>query len=85
MIGEPMYRLQTQDVYHRSGDWFNRLDWSLQDNNWGVGLPVGTKNRQNWPLKQPLLADPQWKPSPDHIVTAKQRFLEMLKVRHLKQ
>lgn len=64
------------------GDWFNRLDWGLQDNNWGVGLPVATKNRENWPIKQPLLADPQWRPSPAQIGEAKQRFLELLRLRY---
>ena len=23
-----------------AGDWFNRLDWTLQTNNWGAGLPI---------------------------------------------
>ena len=41
-----------------AGDWFNRLDYSGQTNNFGVGLPVATKNRESWPLKQPLLAQP---------------------------
>ena len=38
-----------------SGDWFNRLDFSEQTNNWGVGLPLGADNQDNWPLMSRLL------------------------------
>ena len=38
-----------------SGDWFNRLDFSQQTNNWGVGLPPETDNQDNWPLMSRLL------------------------------
>ncbi|MEN9543229.1 MAG: pullulanase, partial [Pseudomonadota bacterium] len=31
-----------------SGDWFNRLDWSYADNNYGVGLPPFGDNGDNW-------------------------------------
>ena len=65
-----------------AGDWFNRLDWTLQSNNFGVGLPVATKNRENWHLKQPLLADHGLKPTPEQIRGAKQRFLELLRLRY---
>ncbi|MFA9430659.1 pullulanase-type alpha-1,6-glucosidase [Egicoccus sp. AB-alg2] len=43
-----------RDSYN-SGDWFNRLDWSRQTNNWGVGLPPAEKNRDNWDVMRPLL------------------------------
>ena len=46
-----------RDSYN-SGDWFNRLDFTYQENNWGVGLPVAEKNQDNWPIMQPLLANP---------------------------
>ena len=41
-----------------SGDWFNRLDFSYQSDNWGSGLPVASQNQGNWPIMQPLLANP---------------------------
>ena len=40
---------------YNSGDWFNRLDFSEQTNNWGVGLPPGGENGDNWPLMSRLL------------------------------
>ena len=54
-----------------AGDWFNRLDWSLQSNNFGVGLPPATKNKASWGLHRPLLADPGLRPSPALIAHAK--------------
>ena len=41
-----------RDSYN-SGDWFNRLDFTMQSNNWGVGLPVADKNESQWPVMQP--------------------------------
>ena len=38
------------------GDWFNRLDWSMATNNFPVGLPVASKNADQWPEKRPFLA-----------------------------
>jgi hypothetical protein len=40
-----------------SGDWFNRVDWTLQDNFFGGGLPPRRENEGLWPAMQPLLAD----------------------------
>jgi pullulanase len=40
-----------------SGDHFNRVDWTRQRNNWGVGLPPAEKNEDNWPIMAPLLRD----------------------------
>ncbi len=64
-----------------SGDWFNRLDFAYQDNNWGVGLPVAGKNEDNWPTMSPLLADPALDPDATHIRAAADHFQEMLQIR----
>ena len=50
-----------------TGDWFNKLDFSYQSNNFGVGLPPAAKNEAAWPLKAPLLGDPAMHPSPELI------------------
>ncbi len=65
-----------------TGDWFNKLDWTLQSNNFGVGLPVATKNKDNWGSKQPLLANPDLKPSPEQIEMAAAQFKELLGIRY---
>ncbi len=62
-----------------SGDWFNRLDWTYQTNNWGVGLPVEGTDR--WDIYAPLLANPALKPSPQQITNAASVFKEFLQIR----
>jgi pullulanase/glycogen debranching enzyme len=69
-----------RDSYN-SGDWFNRLDFSYMSNNFGVGLPLEQQNRANWPLMQPLLANPNLKPQRTDILHAVEHFREMLRIR----
>lgn len=39
--------------------------------NFGVGLPVATKNEYNWPIMQPLLADTSMQPGRDLILLSR--------------
>lgn len=64
-----------------SGDWFNRLDFTYQDNAYGSGLPVADKNADRWDVMQPLLANPTLKPTPEDIQFAAEHFREMLRIR----
>ena len=64
-----------------SGDWFNRLDWSYFDDNFGVGLPPAASNQSNWPMQQPLLANAAIKPTPVEIAWARDEFRDLLKIR----
>jgi pullulanase len=64
-----------------SGDWFNQLDFTYQQNNWGHGLPIADKNSGNWEIIAPLLANPDLKPGPEHIQAALNHFTEMLEIR----
>jgi Ca2+-binding RTX toxin-like protein len=64
-----------------SGDWFNTLDFSHQDNNWGVGLPPRSENESKWTYMRPLLADPALDPKPEHIQAALAAFEDLLRVR----
>ena len=66
---------------YNSGDWFNRLDFTYQSNNWGVGLPPAADNQGNWPIMQPLLANPSLRPTPQDIQTSLRRFEDLLKIR----
>lgn len=65
-----------------SGDWFNAIDWSGQDNGFGRGLPMAADNEDKWPLMAPLLADPALKPSPEDIATASAQARDLLRLRH---
>ncbi len=65
-----------------SGDHFNRLDWSLQDNGFGAGLPPERDNGASWPVMQPLLAQAERiKPAPEDIRWTRDAFLDLLRIR----
>jgi pullulanase/glycogen debranching enzyme len=65
-----------------SGDWFNRLDWSLTDNGFGAGLPPVRDNDAHWPVMRPLLAaSAQIKPTREQIAWTRDAFLDVLRIR----
>ncbi len=66
---------------YNSGDWFNKLDFSYRTNNWGVGLPPGGENEDNWPLMSRLLgALPA--PTETDVRRNAQHLREMLAIRN---
>jgi pullulanase-type alpha-1,6-glucosidase len=78
--GDDLLRSKSLDRNsYNSGDWFNKIDWTGQTNNWGVGLPI--EGRDRWPIMSPLLGDPALKPSPADIQFAAAHFREMLQIR----
>ena len=65
-----------------SGDWFNRLDWSYQDNHFGSGLPPAADNGKDWDLLRPLLADAAAiRPQPADIAWMRDAFRDLLRIR----
>lgn len=66
---------------YESGDWFNKIDFTYQKNNWGVGLPPQAKNESNWPIIQELLGIGELRPLPRHIQACLVHFEELLKLR----
>ena len=69
-----------RDSYN-SGDHFNAIDWSGQDNGFGKGLPVKSKNGEKWPIMTPLLQDPSLKPSAADISAAQAQSMDLLRLR----
>jgi pullulanase len=69
-----------RDSYN-SGDWFNRLDFSYETNNWAVGLPPKNKNGFKWSIMRELLGDPSLKPTKMHILAAVENLKELLQIR----
>ncbi len=67
---------------YNSGDWFNKIDWSGQGDNWGIGLPLANVNQAQWPLEQPLLADTALKPTPQIISATTEAYQEFLRMRY---
>jgi pullulanase-type alpha-1,6-glucosidase len=65
-----------------SGDWFNRLDWSYQDNYYGTGVPPEADNGKDYALIKPLLRQAAAiKPSPADIAYARDAFRDLLAIR----
>ncbi|BDZ41058.1 alpha-1,6-glucosidase [Paraoerskovia sediminicola] len=70
-----------RDSYN-SGDWFNEIDWSGQENGFGKGLPIESVNGEKWPLMAPLLADDSLRPEADQIATATAGAQDLLRLRY---
>ncbi|MEJ6000227.1 alpha-1,6-glucosidase domain-containing protein [Paucibacter soli] len=66
---------------YESGDWFNRLDWSLKTNFFGSGLPPQADNGADFTLMRPLLADPAIKPGPVEIAWTNAALADLLRIR----
>jgi pullulanase len=82
MAGDDILRSKSADRNsYNSGDWFNRIDWTMQSNNWGVGLPPAQGNEEDWSIIGPALADPNLKPSATDIQGTFRHMLEMLLIR----
>lgn len=80
--GDDLLRSKSLDRNsYNSGDWFNRLDFTYQSNNWAVGLPPAADNESMWEVMRPLLADPNLAVSAEEIQFARLRFLELLQIR----
>ena len=69
-----------RDSYN-SGDWFNVLDFSGQENGFGRGLPPKTQNEAKWAHMRPLLADPALRPAPTDIATSTAAAQDLLRLR----
>jgi pullulanase/glycogen debranching enzyme len=64
-----------------SGDWFNAIDWSYQDNGWGHGLPIEDKNSSQWPIIGDLLRREEIAPSSSDTLTTLAHFETLLQIR----
>jgi pullulanase len=80
--GDDMLRSKSLDRNsYNSGDWFNKLDFTYETNNWGVGLPPAGDNGAHWPVLKPLLANPALRPSRADILSTVAHFRELLRIR----
>jgi pullulanase len=64
---------------YNSGDWYNKLDWTYESNNWGMGLPL--EGTGQWDIYKPLLADPKLAAAKSDIEFASAVFREFLQIR----
>ncbi len=80
--GDEVLRSKSGDKNsYDSGDWWNRLDFTYESNNWGVGLPPSSANASDWSVLRPLLGNPALKPAKPDITRALDHFTEMLRIR----
>jgi pullulanase-type alpha-1,6-glucosidase len=80
--GDELLRSKSLDRNsYNSGDWFNRVDWTGQTNNWAVGLPPAGDNGDKWDLIRPLLAASDLAVSPAQIQESGAYFEELLRIR----
>jgi pullulanase/glycogen debranching enzyme len=64
---------------YNSGDWYNKLDWTYESDNFEVGLPI--EGTGQWDIYKPLLADPNLAPAKTEITFASAVFREFLQIR----
>ncbi len=67
---------------YNSGDWFNKLDFTFETNNFGVGLPPADDNRDNWQFMRPRLVEAELTPGREDIVRSSDAFKSMLQIRY---
>jgi pullulanase len=80
--GEDILRSKSFDRNsYNSGDWFNRLDWTYQTNNFATGLPPEEDNKNDWPLMAPFLKTGEIKPGFDEIYSSHLYFKDILRIR----
>jgi pullulanase len=80
--GDDMLRSKDMDQNsYDSGDWFNKIDWSGQTANWGIGLPIASQNSNQWPIMTPLLSNAAYTPQPAEISYSAEAFQELLQIR----
>jgi len=64
-----------------AGDWFNYVDFTMQSNNWSVGLPLAQDNQSRWEEMQGYFAAPERAASMTDIEFASAVFDEILSIR----
>ncbi len=64
-----------------SGDWFNFVDFTMESNNWNVGLPLAQDNQGRWNEIAQFMNAPERAASMNEIEFASEVFKELLSIR----
>jgi pullulanase/glycogen debranching enzyme len=89
-LGVPFHQLGTDILRSKSmdrnsydsGDWFNRVDFTLDTDNWAIGLPPQWDNEDNWDAQADYLTNPNIGIEKEHMEFAHQVFMDQLRVRY---
>ncbi|WP_238994396.1 pullulanase-type alpha-1,6-glucosidase [Actinomyces sp. 565] len=80
--GTELLRSKSLDTdSYNSGDHFNAIDWTGQDNGWGRGLPPAARNFDAWVVQAGILMREDLRPSAQDIATARAQALDLLRLR----
>ncbi|MEL7198819.1 MAG: pullulanase-type alpha-1,6-glucosidase [Pseudomonadota bacterium] len=80
--GQELLRSKSLDHNsYNSGDWFNRLDFTMEHNGWGRGLPPAPDNKAEWDVARPLLTDDRFRMGREEIAIANAHVRELLHIR----
>ncbi len=88
--GIPFYQLGTEILRSKSmdrnsydsGDWYNAIDYTLETNNWGIGLPFGRDNEERWDEQAEILLNENISITKEHMEFAQKVFHEQLQIRY---
>ena len=82
-MGTDILRSKSMDRNsYDSGDWFNKVDFTLETHNWGRGMPPAWDNERRWEDIRPHLLNPNISVTTEHIEWAHNVFMDQLKVRY---
>lgn len=64
-----------------SADWYNKVDYTLTDNNWNKGLPRADKDQDNWALIEQVIANDNTQARPDDMAHMVEYYKELTRLR----
>ena len=81
-MGGDLIRSKSMDTdSFDSGDWFNYVDFTMESNNWNVGLPLEFKNGGKWENIVPISSSPNTQTGMSDVMFASNIFKEFLSIR----
>lgn len=89
-LGVPFHQLGTDILRSKSmdrnsydsGDWYNMVDFTLETDNWAIGLPPRWDNEANWEAQEEFMTNPNIDIQKEHMEFANNVFRDQLSVRY---
>ncbi len=82
-MGSDLIRSKSMDRNsYDAGDWFNRVDFTMMDSNWNIGLPLAQDNQNNWNTIVNISSNPNTQLTNAEIMFSAAVFQEFLAIRN---
>ncbi len=89
-LGVPFHQLGTDILRSKSmdrnsydsGDWYNRVDFTLETDNWAIGLPPRWDNEENWDAQAEFMTNTNIDIQKEHMEFANRVFRDQLSIRY---